>query len=478
MQTRSKASVALALAAAIVTVAAVYLAVAYAMDGPGWDLIAHYFNGRSLSDPAFYSCMLNTQCNQYNQNPGFYFESYRAPVAGFVIAFINLFVGSTATIEVYIAVLLLFYVIAIIYLSRKIEISGLLALALLVSPYLLSFTILPGSEEMVSLIFLLFAVGLLARRSPWFGLLLGLSTLGKYPTLILVPMLLLLIRPKKILYASLLFVAAVLPWLALNQLFFGNPFFSYEQSMAISHSNAGPFYLSLPAYSVLLSYAAIFAVVGLVAVYPKTMKVLKDALKFIGKASSVRALAADDRLFLYVILLVLVVLSLAATLYIGPYYDQFTQTRYGYLLADSTALLVAVCLNDIRKRTKVNLPVVAAALSLLILLYSLYTSVYAGSQFGAYSNLYKNAAAELDAHGYGDCKIITNDWIYVMWQNVSAFSQFDPNSTSARYPILEFHNYTSLTNMTKLRDTVANATPVYSSKNFSILLPQNYKCYT
>ena len=478
MSERGRAWIVLALAAAIVTVAAVYLAATYAVDGPGWDLIAHYFNGRSLSDPAFYSCMLNPQCNQYNQNPGFYFESYRAPIAGFVLAFINLFVGGTATIAVYIAVLLLSYVAAAIYLSRKIKVSGLLILAMLVSPYVLSFTILPGSEEMVSLIFLLLAIGLLARRSPWFGLFLGLATLGKYPTLILGPMLLLLIKPKKILYASLLFVAAVLPWLALNQLFFGSPFFSYEQSMAISHSNAGPLYVSLPAYSILLSYAVIFAAVGLAAVYPKTMRVLKDSLKFIRNASSVRALATDDRLFLYVILLVLVVLSLAATLYIGPYYNQFTQTRYGYLLADSAALLVAVCLNDIRKHARADLPAVVAALSLLMLLYALYSALYTGQQLGAYSSLYKNASAELSAHGYGDCKITTNDWIYVMWQNVSAFSQFNPNSTGERYPILEFHNSSSLTDMTKLGNIIANATPIYSSKNFSILLPQDYKCYT
>ena len=467
----------LVLAALVIVIAAAYLSVSYIMGGPGWDLIAHYLNGRSLSNPAFWQCLLNRQCNLYNQNPQFYFESYRAPAAGFIIAFINLFVNSTADIPVYIAVLFAGYLLSVRFLSRQIRVNGLLLLAMLLSPYILAVSIIPGSEEIASLIFLLIAIGFLARRSPWFGLFLGLATLGKYPTLILIPMLLMLIEPRKILYASVLFAVAVVPWLAFNQIFFTNgPFTSYLLSMAISHNNSGPLSFSLPAYATILGYPLIFAALGIILVYPNRKAIIKLVKRQCGRADILK-IYKSDRNYLYSILTVLILLSLTATLYIGPYYDQFTQERYGYLLGISTALFVAVLLDDARKYTKVNLQTVVAALSIAMFLYVIYQNVTTPPMIGAGSQPFKSAASELSALGYGNCKITTNDWMYMLWQNVSAFSQFNSNSTAVRYPIIAFHNQSSLTDINYWAP-IDGAKTVYSSPEFSILIPQNYRCYT
>ncbi len=469
------------LIAALVIIAAVAFALLYSVNGPGWDLVAHYLNGRSLSNPAFYTCLLSFQCNTLNQNVLFYFESYRAPIAGFAMAAIYLFVGSNATIIVYIAILFAAYVLAIRFLAKKIEMDSLLLFALMLSPYLLYMTIQPGSEEMVSIIFLLVGLGFLARRSPWFGLFLGLATLGKYPTLILVPMILLLVKPKKIIYASILFVAAVLPWLVFNQVFFmGGPFTSYQLSEMIAGNNAGPFSISAPAYLFVLSYPIVFVIAGFALTYGNRKAVVKSAKKLLERARPLAKLYNDDKLYLYSILAVFFVLSVIATLLIGPYYNMFTQARYGYLLGTSAAIIVAVALNNMKKYSRINLPATAAVLSMILLIVSMYVvwqTSLSPYKLNIYSSMFGNAASELSSLGYGNCDIMTNDWMFMLYDNVKAFSQFDINPNVTKYPIVVFHNWTSATDTPVLTNLTRYAKLIYSSQNFSILVPPNYKCY-
>lgn len=455
------------------------MALVYTQLGPGWDLIAHYLNGRSLANPAFYHCLLVPSCNSYNQNPAFYFESYRAPIAGFTLAILYLiFQGSTA-IEVYLAILFVAFILAIRYMAEKFEVNELLAYAVLLSPVLLFITSIPGSEEIVSLIFLFIALGLLAERSVWFGFFLGLATLGKYPTLALLPMLLLLIKPMRIAQGAVLFGVAVLPWLLFSQVFLGGAFTSYLLSMQISHNNAGPFMLSLQAYAAIFMYPAMIGALALVLARKKLRKIASAAKKIIPGRDLVARLYKDKRSYIYALLASFFVLSLATELYIGSFNDVFTQVRYAYLLMAAAGMFVIVAINDMRKFVKVNLPLACAMLSIALFItlvvYLELTTVL--PQFAASNRIYDSAKAELGSLGLGNCRIVSNDWVLMLYRNVSAFSQFDQNVSSLSYPVVVFKNASAATDIYAVRN-LGNASVAYSSYFYDVLLPKNYMCYT
>ena len=225
---------------AIIAIAASALATEYIIQGPGWDLIAHFENGKSLLNPALYSCLGSPPCGLDNGQLTFwygtYFEPYRAPMSGLIFALVY-FVFGNATMIVYIGLLLALYVIIIWFVAERFKIDKIAALLPAPEPRNPPHLHNRGSEEMVSLIFLFVGLYFLAKRNPVFGLFLGLATLGKYPTLALIPMLLLLVRPKKILYGVILFVIAVSPWLIFSQIFFHNALASYKMSLAIETGN-------------------------------------------------------------------------------------------------------------------------------------------------------------------------------------------------------------------------------------------------
>ncbi|VVB77150.1 Uncharacterised protein [uncultured archaeon] len=445
-------------------------------------MISHYVSGISLTNPAFYSCLSSTSCESANGQLTFwygtYFEPYRAPMALFIVASLYLaFHGFT--LIAYIAVIFFLYVFAMWFLAKHLEIDPLIVFALLLSPVFLYTAVMAGSEEIISLAFLLIGLAFLYRRSPLFGLFLGLSALGKYPTLGLLPMILLLVKPKKIALAALLFVAITIPWLAFNQVYFHNAFTSYEFSMLLAKYNSQGFWLSPSAYASIFQYSAIFALVGIITVFGRRMELLKAVRKSILRKSIISKIYQNGRLYAYAIVLAFIILALAITLYIGPYYDTFTQTRYGYLLYTSSALLVSLLLSDARKYTKANLSVIVAALSFLFLsavliAYLLNSGIYV--QYGSNNPAFAEATLTLDSFNFGNCRIVTNDWVSMIYRGVNAFPQFYYNATTETYPILIFHNQSSSTNSSFTKG-LANATPAYSSTNYTLLLPQNWKCY-
>ncbi len=468
----------LILIAILIGLSAFSLALAYSQLGPGWDLIAHYLNGRSLSNPAFYQCLLNPVCNQYNQTPLFYFESYRAPLAEFTLAALYLAFQGTAAVAAYLALLLVAYFLVIRFVARKLEVSELLSYAFLISPVLLYTSMVAGSEEMMSLLFLFVAIGLLARRSVWFGLFLGLATLGKYPTLALAPMLFLMFKPKKILYASALFAAAIAPWLIFSAVFFQNALISYELSLAIAQNNAGPFSINIGSLITVVLYPIVIGAFAALFVYKKRKAIVESARRHIPKKDLISWMQKDSRLYIYTVLFVFFILSLIATLAIAPYYDTFTQVRYGYLLFASSSLIVIVAINDLRKYTKRNLPAACGALSILLfVLLVVYLELFAViPSISATSSIYSSAKSELAALGFQGCRIMSNDWVLMLYRSVSAFSQFDKNVSSLSYPVLVFKNGTDATNLYAVR-SLRNASVAYNSYYYEVLLPRNYVCY-
>jgi hypothetical protein len=227
----------------------------------------------------------------------------------------------------------------------------------------------------------------------------------------------------------------------------------------------------------ILQYGIVFGAIILAVVYPRRRQMMGGAAKRTAGLSLSR-IFDDDVLYRYAMLLAFVVLSAVAFFCIGPYYDTFTQARYGYLLATSTALVMAMVLNDARQYVKMDLRVVVPAVSVLLLMLSLiWYLTTAGSPFQLNTNsgVFVKAASVLNSLGYGNCRIVTNDWIYMLYRNVSAFPQFYYNATTERYPILAFYNWSAATDVSSIVG-LAEAKAAYTSMNFSVLMPENSIC--
>jgi hypothetical protein len=314
-----------------------------------------------------------------------------------------------------------------------------------------------------------------------FGLFLGFATLGKYPVLALIPMVLLLVKPKKIAYAALLFVVAIAPWLIFSQIFFGNAILSYPLSFNITLANAQTIGINPLAFAAMFEYPVVFLVVGLLVTHRRWSEIAKAVRKRVPRGDFIKKMYNDDKLYLYAILLVFFVISLAETLYVASHYDFFTQARYGYLSSIAATLLVAVVLNDLRKYARINIVALSAVLSIILVLFTLVAYLLSSNSLvltGVKNPVYQDAVSTLTSLGYQNCRIVTNDWVYMMYYNISAFSEFDPNTTAAsQYPILIFHNNTAAT-QGKLIPELNQSKLVYASYNYSILLPPIHKCYT
>jgi len=144
----------------------------------------------------------------------------------------------------------------------------------------------------------------------------------------------------------------------------------------------------------------------------------------------------------------------------------------------SASLLVVVAINDLRKYTKRRLPAACATLSIMIfVILTVYLEVAVAPQLTVANGVYGNARAELATLGLQNCRIVSNDWILMLYLNVSAFSEFDPNASSLSYPILLFKNATQATNIYAVRD-LSSSNVIYSSYYYDVLLPPNHVCYT
>ena len=459
----------------VIILAGLTLFTIYYEQGPGWDLIAHYLNGRSLSQPAFYQCLLSQPCRTTNQNVMFYFEPQRAPIAGFTLALLYL-IFNLNTIWLYIAVVFVAYLLSIWFMSKKLGINLFISLPLMLSPLVLYTSIVAGSEEILSLIFLFISLGFLARRSPLFGLFLGLATMGKYPALIFIPTLLLLYEPKKILYAAILFALVVTPWLIFNQIFLGGAFYSYLFEFTITLSQAQNIGFNIGSLIVILEYPIIFGGIAIAAVYGKRKRIARFIGKKLQKKDLLKSIYSDDRLYVYSISCVFLALSIIDALYLVPQYNPYTQIRYGYLLSIFATFIVVLALNDASKIVKFRLDAIILIIAILFLLQNL---LFISQLNGLYatSPIFQNAKQTLTSLGYGNCKVVSNDWVYLLYDNVKAFNGYFTNATENRYPIVAFYNQAISTSTNFIPDLNASSI-IYSSHNYSILLPNNSSCYT
>ncbi|MGC8669667.1 MAG: hypothetical protein ACP5TL_00755 [Candidatus Micrarchaeia archaeon] len=446
----------------------VLLILSYGYFGPEWDLMAHYINARSFANPAFYACLFNKGCVLATQNSAFYFEYFRAPLSSTFLLIFEL-VANKLAIPLYIGFVFMLFIISVYILAKEMKLDMLISISVFVAPFMILFTLLSNSTEMLSLSFALLGTALLTRKSPWSGLFFGLASLSKYVMLISLPMVLLLYKPKKIAIAIALFILPIIPWLIFNQLVFGNYLFSYLESLHIVSSSIFTHGINLGSLLFVCANSIIFGTVAIIYILKKRIKISGFSKKFHGYIKDQNAKIS----------VVFLLLSIVSYVFIAYNRDTFTQIRFGYLLHGALALFMVLLLSNISRVKKyTTMPFFIGIASIIIILANIFTiaSIYNyGPSLSIWNPVFGNAVKELSILGYGNCNVVSNDWIYLLYLNAHAFSPFYVDKIENEYPIVVFYNSTAATSPSSIAD-LNTSKVIFNNKNFSILLPRNYTC--
>ncbi len=478
LQQRNLEAAAIAL---MILVASLFVFSAYAWVGPGWDLIAHFLNGRSLASQSFYACLSTPNCILSNQDSAIYFEPFRAPLSGAIMGMLE-YVLKYNAMPTYVSLLFAFFIFSVYYAAKSIGIKTIAAFAAFLSPYLLFYALLPNSTEMLSLSFALIGIGLLYKGRPLAGLAFGFASISKYVALIMLPMLLLLYKPKKIALSIVLFALPVVPWLLVNRIAFGNYLFSYTEAFGIVSSSIFQNGISASALLNVLGYPAVLGIVLIAFAYVSTSRQVKAGKIESSKSrhNSLRSAFKLDMRAFYILIL-FVALALASYLFIAFKRDIFTQMRFGYMLYGSVALLLSYMFTSLRSKHNSGAITIMAIIAIFVLLLGLYHMLgimrYTPAQ-SIVNPIYSSAKATLANYNLESCRFVTNDWIYMLYLNESAFSPFSSNSIEYSYPVLLFKGAYASTSPDLLINFTKGKEQVFNSTYYSIFEANDYNCTT
>ena len=452
---------------------------AYLAFGVGWDFTAHYISGRYIFSPGFFQTLkeagiAGTTSMNFGivETKSLYFEPYRAPLSILVLGVLSMMAGTYA-IPAYLILMVLLLLMATIYLSESIGTDYLILGSLVVLPYLVIFPFMVNSEEMLSLSLMMISLALL-RKGRWqSGLVMGLACLSKYTALIFFPILIFAGDRKKIAYSYIALSLVTAPWLLFNYAAFGNPFFSYLSSIRVSLESTMSSSFSAAALASIVA-GFVPAILVLVVIYSKPLKKGISGIK----KNIVHAFKWNgNRNFL----LIFVFLMLAALefLILGIHESAFDQSRYGYFLFFSLALVLAYLIST-RIQTVPTAYLKPAIYSLLfafsaiamLATISLIGSHSLEMSYGNSDPAFASAAVAINKLGIENCSVVSNDWVFLRYYNVKAFSPYSSNKTLSDYPSAVFA-YVG-TNSSSV--TEYNSETAYKYVNFSIYLPRNYSC--
>ena len=452
---------------------------AYLVFGVGWDFTAHYISGRYIFSQGFFKALkeagvAGTTSMNFGivETKSLYFEFYRAPLSILILGTLSMLAGTYA-IPAYLALMVLLLLIATVYLSKSMGIDYLLLGSLVALPYLVIFPFMVNSEEMLSLSLMMLSLALL-RKGRWqSGLVMGLACLSKYTALIFFPILILAGDRKKIAYSYIALFLVTMPWLLFNYAAFGNPFFSYLSSIRVSLESTMSSSFSAAALASIMA-GFVPAVLALAVIYSKYAKKrisgikknIRNAFKWNGN---------KDFLLIFLFLM----LAALEFLILGIHESAFDQSRYGYFLFFSSALIFAYLISA-RIRTAPNKHLKPAIYFLLFAFSAiamLATIFLIGSHslemsYGNADPVFANASGAINGLGIENCSVVSNDWVFLRYYGIKAFSPFSSGKTLADYPAVVFNGIGVSAN--SIKDY--NSETTYKYINFGIYLPHNYSC--
>jgi len=448
--------VVIALCAVLFLISLLIILRVYNVEGLNWDFVDLYLNAKTFLNPSFYQQHLPVNLteiaffngNYYPITPRYlittshvYFSIVREPLVSVILALlIALF--STYSVQVYLALLMLFLLLSSFFVSKELNINPLILASLLFAPYVIRWTVLYTSQEVLSLCLALIAVGLISKKSSWTGAVIALVGLTKYPGLILLPLLFLLLDHQdmkksgmKVAKAFGLFAIVTLPWLLFNYIYFGNPLISYQASFGEAVSNgtsAGSLSLlgAIASVPSLMLYPLIILLVGIALL----IKFGRIKLDMPGIRSAILGLS-----YRYKIVLCYTILSIIG--FIALYSNVGTPERFAYLLYGGFAMLAALAIESagIYLKDWIDMvPYAICSISILLLLL-LYISVIPSNYSTWFGNTttnnvdVKEAAAYINKT-YGQCPVVSNAWPLLNYYGVVAYESDD-------YCTVQQHNY-------------------------------------
>ncbi|MDE1866032.1 MAG: hypothetical protein KGH94_05355 [Candidatus Micrarchaeota archaeon] len=450
----------------------------YSSYGVGWDFTAHYLGGKAILTSGFFDALRNARItNSTSVNFGIvatkdvYFEFYRAPLSMLAFAGFYPLLGHQSAIA-YLVLMVVLLFIATLYVSDSFGMDSVLVGSLIVLPYIVIFPLIVNSEELLSLSLLIISIALLKKGKWEAGIFLGLACLSKYTLFIFIPLLLLNGGRKRIVYSYLAFALVTLPWIAFNYAAFGNPLYSYISSLRVSLESSPASSISLSALGAILA-GFVPAIAIALAMYLKSMR--SSAPHLIKGLKGLLNFRPGDT---FQILLLFVLLSATEFVIFGFHEAYFDQARYGYPLFASVALLLAFLITSMAMRQNGiyrNLPTyLLCAFSIISMLavFALVGSNYTSTMPGSTNPAFAASVAEIRGLNLSSCSFVSNDWVFLRYYNITAFSPFNYNSTISGYPSVVFYGLGPNSTAVRIHGGEAN----YSTKNFSIYVPANYTC--
>ncbi len=175
----------------------------------------------------FASYVLNAK---YWFGSGTYFEIFRPPLMPLIIGIFS-FLGWKASEFFFIIIASSLFFYSSVRLSRSIKFNPLLFYSISLGIYLMNYGLINGTE-LLSLAFLELFIALIIENKYTSGLFLGLSTLSRYTSLALFPLILFHLEFKKIAKSLLLFGGVILLWFIYNFYKTGNFFTSIADQYA------------------------------------------------------------------------------------------------------------------------------------------------------------------------------------------------------------------------------------------------------
>ncbi len=486
--------------------------------GLGWDFTDIYLTGKSLVTPAFYQQSLplnNTYIVSYNGNlyrygsyffitpSHIYLSLVREPLVPVFLA-LFLLISHAYAMQIYFIFLLILLILSSFYVSKKLGINPLILVSLLLAPYLLQWTVLYTSQEMLSIVFALIAIGLLAKKSPFVGIALALVGLTKYPGLILFPLILLLFERNnvkksiiKLFEAVAFFFVTTLPWLLFNFMYFSNPLLSYELSLSEALSNNGAvsifnIFNALDQFPAILTYPLLIIagclIIKLIRVNVKNRKnavLNKMTNSFTTEHLENRTTksGAISRIFLldYKYKIILSFIFLSSIGFILVYNNVGAPERFGYLLYASVALLSTLMLKSITNEFSAIgkfIPYFISGLSIISLIFMYFFSLPAIEQTiinfeGSVNNAtILNAVAYLNHTNLAGCSVVSNAQPFLNYYNITAYDSATLCSLAeSHYPIVLFKDIGPAIYCNYPINS--NAIP---SSGYVIAVPANYIC--
>ena len=379
----------------------------------GWDFSAYVLNAKYLF------------------GLGDYFEVYRAPMISFIIG-VFLFLGKFSE-YIYIFLISLLFLYSNFKLSTSLfekyfykynikkNLFCFLFYLFSLSPFVLSFGLIEGTELLALSFFELFLANLLLNKLS--GHLLGLAVLSRYNFLLYSVLMLFNKDYKKILKNFGLMFLVFLPWMIFNKIRFGSWFSSFVDSYFLNVASRAHLFqpFDFSALLAVIGFSLPLLLIGIIVLFFKIINWKKERN-----------------------LVFILFLAISVLMFYEVYSVPFKILRYLFILSLPAAFFSVLGFSIINKFRKISKIVIL--FFVLYFLFSVSFSSYAFYKERSNGKMFYDAAIEIKNLGIENCRILSNYWVPVNYYSNNIF--FMSSNISAAIDnkeiVLIFYNLTTM----------------------------------